>query len=436
MLVKARSMKQVSLFRLGSRVVGCGLLALAGCQAEPPQSAPSRNVGAVSRRDSQQAVEKLQRELDGAGELSTNPEGQVVSVWIDSGRVSDQRTLDSLLTQVRELNAMTKLRLSGPRIEDWTLDRLDACRALEHLEIQQAPLTGQRLASLGRLPRLRRLQLRQCDQLTDQAILGIGQLEQLVLLAVDVPAEVAETQLLEVARLEKLKDLRLSGPAVSDALIRELARLRQLRVLTLIDCPEVTQHGIAALGQLRSLQQLTLMNLDVEEAGLQSWRTLNSLQKLRMPGTSVSDSGLAHLAQLPSLQILDLSECRLIGDVGLGYLAQLATLEDLNLFATQITVDGLGKLTQLSSLKRLNLDRVAIGPEVAEVLPRFTNLEWLHLGKTKIDASVLDSVRQIKTLRSVVLNDCAPLSQAEIDGFWDDAEQLVELVDDQGRRNR
>lgn len=117
---------------------------------------------------------------------------------------------------------------------------------------------------------------------------------------------------------------------LNDDRIQNLAGLRHLSSLTIFDTPAVTDAGLKHVARLRELQALNLEK------------------------TGVGDAGLASIAQLPDLRILDLSYTR-VTDAGMPSVAALATLATLWLVDTQVTDEGLARLDGLSELKEINL---------------------------------------------------------------------------------
>ena len=96
----------------------------------------------------------------------------------------------------------------------------------------------------------------------------------------DVAALPSDTEALLVARL-------------SDSLAGALGRLSSLRVVLGDGSPSITDHGLASLGRLVSLEALDL-----------EWAV-------------ITDAGLCHLAGLSRLRWLDLSFCRGFSEAGL-----------------------------------------------------------------------------------------------------------------------
>lgn len=95
-------------------------------------------------------------------------------------------------------------------------------------------------------------------------------------------------------------DLRGRGNDDVLAHVGHLTQLRQLHVTG----RAITDAGLADLRDLRSLQLLSVENSQVTDAGLEHLRLLKSLKRLTLSGTNVTDDGVEKLKQaLPGLQI-------------------------------------------------------------------------------------------------------------------------------------
>src|SRR5260370_308873 len=91
----------------------------------------------------------------------------------------------------------------------------------------------------------------------------------------------------------------LMGTAVTDAGLKALKELKSLKTLNL-DFTKVTDAGLKNLKELKSLQTLYLGGTAVTDAGLKNLKELKSLQTLDLGGTKITDTGMKELKDLKS----------------------------------------------------------------------------------------------------------------------------------------
>ncbi|GAB3565419.1 ribonuclease inhibitor [Spirosoma luteolum] len=90
----------------------------------------------------------------------------------------------------------------------------------------------------------------------------------------------------------------------NDAQAAALLRLRDQLVWLKLGSTELTDAGLAVVGQLKNLQKLQLQHTRITDAGLARLADLPNLEYLNLYGTATSDAGLASLARLPRLKTL------------------------------------------------------------------------------------------------------------------------------------
>jgi len=112
----------------------------------------------------------------------------------------------------------------------------------------------------------------------------------------------------------------LSGAKVTDAGLKELSALKELKELDLHACPGVTDAGLKNLVGLKELKTLYVGGTKVTDAGLKNLATLKGLQMLELDGTGVTDAGLKDLATLKDLRELRLADCKGVTDAGVAEL--------------------------------------------------------------------------------------------------------------------
>lgn len=194
-------------------------------------------------------------------------------------------------------------------------------------------------------------------------------------------------------RLDKpIVGLALKGPTITQEGLTELASLKSLQELTLIDLDltekdmvlvgklatlekltisqvpvgkgankaKVTDKGINELAALKNLSELNLNGTAVSGVGLKEFASVKVLKTLRLTDSSVTNDSLKTISKFESLEHLGLYKCGKVGDAGLKEIAKLKNLQGLFLGYTGVTNDGMKDLVNLKNLKRLNLHETKV----------------------------------------------------------------------------
>jgi hypothetical protein len=145
---------------------------------------------------------------------------------------------------------------------DWEMLKTD-CSALEALEVEGEVPPEIDVSVLSGLPKLRRLKIE--NGLNDAQAAVVGQLPGLseVLISSDT---LTDKGLESLCRLP-LVQLRLKAPKVTDAGATAIGNLKQLRFLHVIDVP-ITDAVLPAIAKLESLESLYLDRVKCTDEGL------------------------------------------------------------------------------------------------------------------------------------------------------------------------
>ena len=230
------------------------------------------------------------------------------------------------------------------------------------------------------------------------------------------------TEFKQIGSLKSLKSLTLYGKChgLTDETLAHLAGLTALEELG-TDGIQVTDAGLRHLAALANLRSASFFHIAYPDngftgAGFAAFKTLPKLEKLTVAGTPFNDKGMAAIAELSQLkefrtwhtyqtqagneQLLKLTGVRSlmlgqrlrqwngrpnplsIDDSTLATLAKMKSLESLGLDEVRLTHAGLGQLKALPNLKKLSLQRADISEaEIAKLradLPGVT-VEWKPL---------------------------------------------------------
>jgi Leucine-rich repeat (LRR) protein len=216
------------------------------------------------------------------------------------------------------------------------------------------------------------------------------------------------------------------GKKVADAALKELASLKNLTALHLLN-PPVTDAGLKELAALPNLTTLSLSAMSVTEGGLKGLASLQNLTALNLRAVEVTDVALKEMAGLKNLSILDLSNTTVKGagsqevyqggrpvilptqvtDGRLKELAPLKKLATLYLDHSQVTDEGLRSLREVGLLHTVLLSQdgfsLAEGKDGARPHSA-ADVRTLHLSMTGVTDAGLKELTGLKNLTTLELN--------------------------------
>ncbi len=220
---------------------------------------------------------------------------------------------------------------------------LKHCRNCESLDLINSNITDTGLKKLSQnLTHLTSLNLKNCQQITDQGLTHLKNLTSLQSLNLSGCKKITDQGFAHLKNLNSLQSLDLRHTKLTDQGLAHLKNLNSLQSLDLCSC-DITDQGLAHLKDLTSLQSLNLSFCDITDQGLAHLKDLTSLQSLNLSFCNITNQGLAHLKNLNSLQSLDLRQTKLT-DQGLAHLKDLTSLQSLNLSFCNITNQGCNQL--------------------------------------------------------------------------------------------
>jgi internalin A len=260
--------------------------------------------------------------------------------------------------------------------------------------------TDGQLKALNNLVNLTHLELHS-TQVTDAGLKELKGLNNLRWLSLMGSKGVSDEGLQELRELKNLDSLDLGYTAVTDVGMKELSELKNLTRLSLYNT-KVTDVGLKELRELKNLKSLLLINLGVTDAGLKELKGLAKLSMLDLYATKVTDAGMIELRELKDLSFLELSETK-VGDAGLRELKDLKGLNYLGLVGTKVTNGGMKDLKSLESLTLLSLGDTALGDAGLNEIKDLKNLTYLGLQGTKVTDEGVKELKGLKNLTHLIL---------------------------------
>ncbi len=195
-------------------------------------------------------------------------------------------------------------------------------------------------------------------------------------------------------------NVTLVGKNVRDDDLKSLADKSSLRELSLQECSQVTDAGIAGLQSIiGGLTKLSMIRVPVSDDGLKHFSGAKSLADLTLAHTNVTGAGLAHLSNLPIVRMS--LQSRVVKGEALAAIANLQELQDLELQCQDLTLASLPALGKLSKLQSLVAFRTPVGPGGIESLRGLAQLRKLVLFSKDIDDASIDALNTLTNLEEL-----------------------------------
>ncbi len=257
-----------------------------------------------------------------------------------------------------------------------------------------------------------------------------------------------------------IQDVTFSGPNAADSDVKVIADYPDLRSVTFMECPAVTDAAMESLNSqtgltllvisnanigdpgllslsaesVSSLKSVILSNLPATDKGMSCLAAMSNCDDVELFGLKISDEGLEALSNLGALRRLSLRQCENVDGTGLSHLSELAELRELDLRGTVLTEAGmqeLGRLTQLeqiildaenttdaglseianiSELRILSFDDVSVTDDGLAHLASLPHLEELSISQCQITNDGLAHLAKLKTLKRLSINECHKIS--------------------------
>ena len=152
-----------------------------------------------------------------------------------------------------------------------------------------------------------------------------------------------------------------------------------------LECPEITDAGLATVAKLTALVRLNIMDTRVTDEGLLALVSLPKLEELWV-GPPIGEKGMAIIAKMPKLSTLVAVITR---DDALVPLKEIRNPVTLNLSNSRITDAALAHVVKLPKLQNLMLYRTPITDASLPYLKRLKRLKLLEVGGTDLSEAAI-----------------------------------------------
>lgn len=336
-----------------------------------------------------------------------------------------------------------------------TADFAPKPRTIQTLRIASASLlTAEDIRLFARLHDLETLYLNDYRELNDEtAVLLLKDLKKLKSIGFRNCMITDETTKLIAANFPNLQELDLSlNSRLTNASLREIAKLTSLRRLTLINCG-FDDIGAMNLDTLVNLNRLDIRgNMQIGNMGLGVIAKLPKLQVLQHRSSSASNDGVEALAgcadldflemqdfditgetgpmlnAIPKLKRLDVFRCQsfdsegllalkgkpltrlklrdlpMINDEGTAVFKEMPALKELILQELpSVSDEGLAGIADLKELEMLDIWYVPVGDETVQRIAALPKLKTLSLRETEITDAAIDLILGMPSLEQLTV---------------------------------
>eukprot|EP00884_Botryococcus_braunii_P019926 jgi/Botrbrau1/6617/Bobra.104_2s0005.1 len=340
------------------------------------------------------------------------------------------------------VNCSNLVRLSLAGIHFSSALGLQGLPHLQCLRLQGCTFLGADFTDLTwllKLPRLTALEVSGSMHSSPRSFEGIGLLTQLSSVSLAGSKGMSDVLCAELANLHQLTSLDLGRnptesryPSISNAGAFHLARLTQLRVLSLAGQSAVSDVGVVALCQsLHALESLDLFRppgpgphgpaaAAITDASFLAIAKLPKLERLRVSEAQVESKGCAALSGMPALRCLHLSHCPFLTDAAACKLSSLTGLIELHLDrCSSLTNIGVASLARgLTNLRVLDLSGCHLYVSdigVKALACCSTKLEVLRLAYCdRIGSSGVQALGILSSLKQLDLSNCAGVTDQSL----------------------
>lgn len=237
--------------------------------------------------------------------------------------------------------------------------------------------------------------------------------------------DITDDAMAYIGKLKRLKSLNIMYTRVADDGLKYLIDL-PIEYLNLLET-SVTDKGMKYIGQMKHLNQLFLHSTHVTDAGLADLKNL-PLGDLNLASTSITDKGIPALLPFrESLWKVDLSSTH-VTNACLPSLSQLEVVDTLLLAGTDITMTGISKYYHRSPTKLSLANTQFRDSDIKLLTKQFPQLVRLDLASTQISDEGFLQLVKLKSLKQLNVFHCN-ISKAAIAKFSEKLPDCEIIVD-------
>ncbi len=203
--------------------------------------------------------------------------------------------------------------------------------------------------------------------------------------AAESSAELSLAEQIAAVRRGESTRILLEREVLDDDNLNALSKLASLTDLLLDNsASQFSIMGIATLAEMPNLQHLRIRGRGIDDAGLREMAKIKRLRILNVPHGSFSNDGLEYLADAPHLEHFRFGSPR-VTDEGMKTIARWPAIRMLHLIDVPITDAGLAELARIERLQSLYIDGGRITDAGWDALFRDRPKLHVHVNQQHLD---------------------------------------------------
>lgn len=218
------------------------------------------------------------------------------------------KATDAAMKHVLEFTGLTRFEVkAGTKLTADGLADLSKFKSLQIVDLTGPAVSDASAKTLGSIGTLTELNLTGGD-LTDDGVKELAALTKLETLSITQSKKIKGTTVPSLTAVKGLKYLTVNNCQLGD--LEGWAAMKSMSKLTSLNLAQGNVSD-AGLKEVAKLTQLTILNLDgspITDAGLAELKTLRSLDKLSLVGTKITEKAVPTLSAMKKLSFLTLSE--------------------------------------------------------------------------------------------------------------------------------
>ncbi len=231
-----------------------------------------------------------------------------------------------------------------------------------------------------------------------------------------IQAPIDDRQFARFTHWKGLQELVLRECNVTSAIATDLAKLTELKSLSLSRLPSIDDGLMATVAALSDLQEFSLRRTKLTDAGMSLLSRSRSLSSVLVDGVAITDEGIASLVKLPKLVALNVyaeesdegesspspSVQTKVTDAGLEHIGTCSQLESLNIHGAKVSLTGLQRLfARCPKLRYLAISRRAVDLGALGAASSLAHLETIRITGTVLNDQDARQLSQLKNLRQI-----------------------------------